>query len=405
MKKTKLEKKPQNLSLPKDLQLPLIQSNNQKGSVKEATLNSTKTKVIKKLSNVKSKIIKIPKIPNIPNIMLNKNSSKERKSFGSTHISQSTNKTRSKSGNKKKKLFNYKEYKEEINPNNELIKEEVPRISEERLLQLKEQRRKRLQQEKIREEKELKIYEEIVEEYKNHPSCKRNKNILFENNQKLSKITGQKAQKILEDGGMIDAYKHVLAQLCRHGLPSGNIFEYASYVVKSYEKKWKEKKSKMMKEKIDKYFEEKLKELNNTIETEGEIKQVNKSLEHREQLKFIRSLDKSRSKRNIVPRITSPLFQDNFMSFSRNINKNYKILRDNKTSQDKDVNNIINSRQLKQLNLDKNGFAKQKISDTALINEYNKNNDQIENITKFKETENISNINDSKNTTKIRKRK
>ena len=31
------------------------------------------------------------------------------------------------------------------------------------------------------------------------------------------------------------------------------------------------------------------------------------------------------------------------------------------------------------------------------INEYNKNNEQIENITKFKETENIGNINDSKN--------
>ena len=90
---------------------------------------------------------------------------------------------------------------------------------------------------------------------------------------------------------MLDAYKYVLSQLCKQGLPSGNIFEYASIVVKNYEKKWKEKKSKMMKEKIDKYFEEKLKELNNTIETEGEIKQVNKSLEHREQLKFIRSLE------------------------------------------------------------------------------------------------------------------
>ena len=35
---------------------------------------------------------------------------------------------------------------------------------------------------------------------------------------------------------MLDAYKHVLAQLCKQGLPTGNIFEYASIVVKNYEK-------------------------------------------------------------------------------------------------------------------------------------------------------------------------
>jgi hypothetical protein len=401
MKKTKLEKKPQNLSLPKDLQLPLIKSNNQKGNVKESTLDSSKSKGVQKSLDLNSNITEIPKIPNIPNIMLNQNASRDRKSFGSTHITQSTNKTRSKSGNRKKKVFSYKE---EINPNNELIKEEVPRISEEKLLQLKEQRKRRLQQEKIKEEQELKLYAEIVEEYKNNRNCKKNKNLLSEINSKNQKITTLKAQKILEEGGMIDAYKNVLSQLCRHGLPSGNVFEYASYLVKNYEKKWKEKKSKMMKEKIEKYFEEKQKELNNALETEGEIKQVNKSLEHREELKFIKSLDKSRSKRNIMPRISSPIFQDNFTSFSRNIIKNYKILRDNKTYQDKDGNININSRKLKHISLEKNKTGiMRKNSDIALISE---SSDKNGNNNKYKEKENISINNDSnKNISKNRRRK
>ena len=122
----------------------------------------------------------------------------------------------------------------------------------------------------------------------------------MESSNKITNISGAKAQKILEEGGMLDAYKYVLSQLCKQGLPNGNIFEYASIIVKNYEKKWKEKKSKMIKEKIDKYYEEKQKELEN--ENKDEVKIVNKSLEHREELKFIQSLDKSRSKRNIIRR-------------------------------------------------------------------------------------------------------
>ena len=322
MKKSKQDKKlqqQQNTTLSKEIKLPLIQSNIQKGNVKETQSNSSKQKTIQKNTNSKSSLIDIPQVPMIPNISLPKSNPKERKSFGSTHISQSTNKTRTKSGSRKKKYFYYyNNFKEEQNPNNEYIKEEVPRISKEKLAQLKEQRRKRLQEAKKEEEKELKLYAQIIEEYKN--------NEIFEEN-KVPKVSGQKAQKILEEGGMLDAYKHVLAQLCKHGLPSGNIFEYASIVVKNYEKKWKEKKSKMMKEKIDKYYEEKQKEMNHTLETEGEIKTINKSLEHREELKFIQNLDKSRSGRNVVPRLNSPQSQDNLSNLGRLLNKNIKIMK------------------------------------------------------------------------------
>ena len=244
--------------------------------------------------------------------------------------------------------------------------------------------KKRLQEAKKEEEKEIKLYAQLIEEYKNNGKDK-NKKDTFEDNPKIPKISGQKAQKILEDGGMLDAYKYVLAQLCKHGLPDGNIFEYASYVVKNYEKKWKEKKSKMVKEKIDKYYEEKQKELNRTLETEGEIRKVNKSLEHREELKFIQSLDKSRSGRNVVPRLTSPMSQDNF---NRNMNKNYKIIKETRASQEKDEI-IINPIKLKQYGLEKQINLNKNIANSTLSSNYSKNFNKK---TNNNEKENINNV-------------
>ena len=395
MKKSRQEKK-SNISSAKDLQLPIIQRNIQKGKVKESSSSVSKSKNIQKPINLKSNLESIPQIPNIP---LTKNIPKDIiKSFGSTNISQSTNKTRRTKSSRKKKMYYYKE---EVNPNNDFIKEEIPRISEEKLMQLKEQRKKRLQQAKIEEEKEIKIYSQLIEEFKNNKNNKKNKNKIIEESAKNPKISGQKAQKILEEGGMLDAYKYVLSQLCRYGLPSGNIFDFASYHVKNFEKKWKEKKSKMLKEKIDKYYEEKQKEINNSLDTEGEIKKVNKSLEHREEYKFIKNLDKSRSKRNIVPRISSPTFPDNFSSYSRNINKNFKILKETKTT-GKILNNL-NPIRLSQASIEKeNGAIKNEIADNDLNRQYN--NNQKDNSRKSRENININNdIN--KNTTKAKKRK
>jgi hypothetical protein len=396
MKKIKKEKKQQqnNSNSLKDLQLPIIQSNIQKGNIKPSPSNSSMPKTNQKPANIKSNLNDIPQILNLP---IAKTISKDRKSIV-TNLSQSTNKTRTKSGNRKKKLYTYKE---EINPNpnNEFIKEEVPRISEEKLSQLKEQRRKRLQQAKIEEEKELKIYTQLIENYKNRSKDK-NKIQFNEENSKISKISEQKAQKILEEGGMLDAYKYVLSQLCRHGLPNGNIFEYASIVVKNYEKKWKEKKSKMIKEKIDQYYEEKQKEMNNILESEGEIKKVNKSLEHREEYKFIQSLDKSRSKRNIIPRLFSPPVQENFSGFSRNLNRNFKIKE--KTNQSKYENNIIPLK-LKQIGLEENNdIIKKNIAKTALSSQYNKDEEKTINNIKVKDMENTNN--DNKISTKKKKK-
>ena len=271
-----MKKPKQNKNSSKETKLPLIQSNLQKGSLKQDSNSNSKEQ--------KSKQLNIPQISNIP--LTNKN------------IPDATNKSKSE---KRRKKINYM-VKEEENVEPEKIKEEGPRITEEKLAQLKMQRKKRIEKEKKEEEKEIKLYTELIEEYKNsNKKSKKDYNSkILESASKTTNISGAKAQKILEDGGMLDAYKYVLAQLCKQGLPTGNIFEYASIVVKNYEKKWKEKKSKIAKEKIEKYYEKKQKEIEN--ENKNEIKVVNKSLEHRDELKFIQSLDKSRSKINIKER-------------------------------------------------------------------------------------------------------
>ena len=106
MKKSKQEKK-SNISSAKDLQLPIIQSNIQKGKIKESSSSVSKTKNIQKPINLKSNLESIPQIPNIP---LTKNIPKDIiKSFGSTNISQSTNKTRRTKSSRKKKMYYYKE--------------------------------------------------------------------------------------------------------------------------------------------------------------------------------------------------------------------------------------------------------------------------------------------------------
>jgi hypothetical protein len=48
-----------------------------------------------------------------------------------------------------------------------------------------------------------------------------------------------------------------MSSLCKNGLPTGDLFEYAAYTVLNYERKWKQIKSKEIKEKINKYWEEK----------------------------------------------------------------------------------------------------------------------------------------------------
>ena len=352
-----MKRKNQNKTTSKETKLPAIQSNLQRGSLKQKS--DSKEKLTQK-----TKKTNVPQIPNIP--LTNRN----------IPNNQSPGKTKSEKN--KKKNFN-NNYKEEENIVQEKPKEEGPRITEEKLAQLKKQRKKRLEKERKEEEKEIKLYTELVEEFKNsNRREKKNYNSkILEKANKIANISGAQAQKILEDGGMLDAYKYVLSQLCKQGLPTGNIFEYASIVVKNYEKKWKEKKSKMAKEKIEKYYEEKQKELEN--ENKNEIKTVNKSLEHREELKFIQSLDKSRSKRNVIKK---------FGSFKENNEK-------------KDNNNIINDTR----SYDNKNNLKKLNTKVNNSNNFNKNNNISPTNIKINNNKKENNNENNKNKVDVKKRK
>ena len=349
MKKPNQQKKKSDTNSSKELKLPLIQNKAKNGNTKKSQEQPSKNK-------------EELKIPNIP---LTKSFPKGRKSFELNKKGQNSNEASGKPEAKTNKT-NYKAIKTEG------AEDSKQKISNEKLMQLKEQRKQRLKQQKLEEEKQYKLYEKLIEEYKINPKDKpkTDENKSIEENPQVI-ISSKKAQKILEEGGMLDAYKHVLAQLCKNGLPTGDIFEYASYVVKNYEKKWKEKKSQMMKDKIDKYYEEKEKEIKETLGNSGEII-VNKSLENRDELKFIQSLDKSRSGRNVIPITNQKFFiQNKFLNSSKNKNAkniNKKDLKDSKE-------NNIESIKPKENSAEKNN----KIKSNNNSNSFNRGNSNSKN--------------------------
>jgi hypothetical protein len=95
--------------------------------------------------------------------------------------------------------------------------------------------------------------------------------VIEENSNKINdlqtdkkKTNDKKTLNILKNSGMLDAYKcnlvyniDLMVNLCKNGLPSGDLFEYAAFTIVSYEKKWKKIKSKETKEKIKEYWDEK----------------------------------------------------------------------------------------------------------------------------------------------------
>ena len=274
MKKRTSIKKLSEVSSSKDIKLPLItNSNSQNNKTKDPKRSITKNSSISELSNSKNKYNINPK--------------------------KYTNKSPNNNKNSKKSInITISSYMNERN------------ISKSKMEEIIEKRKKRLEQERKEEEKGRKIYEEMLKEYEekkgNKSKTKKNsanKNNSNNNNDIVNdiklpriKISEEKAQKILEEGGMLDAYKYLIEQLCKNGLPEGNLFEYASYVIQNYEKKWKIKKSLLNKEKVENYWKEKKEEIKNNKNMSNEmIKAINRSLEEREMNKIIQSLDRSRS--------------------------------------------------------------------------------------------------------------
>ena len=273
MKKRTATKKLSEVSSSKEIKLPLItNTNSQNNKSKDPKRSITKNSSISELSNTKNKYNVSPKTKFYKSP---KNSQKSINIITSSYMNE----------NEKK-------------------------ISKSKIEEYNEKRKKRLEQERKEEEKGRKIYEEMLKEYeeKRGNKSKTKKNLTSKSNSNNNndivndiklpkiKISEEKAQQILEEGGMLDAYKYLIEQLCKNGLPEGNLFEYASYVIQNYEKKWKIKKSLMNKEKVENYWKEKKEEIKNNKNMSNEIiKAINRSLEERKMNKIIQSLDRSRS--------------------------------------------------------------------------------------------------------------
>ena len=304
----------------------------------------------KKKDRYLSNEIKLPKISDGKKI--NKTLSKENKSIRNNMTTNNSlnfeNKLNIKGKNNKNVKNRIKLKKN--NKNNLKIIASLPDINErkytiEKLEEYKKKRKERLKREKKEEEKGLKIYEQVLKEYeeKKEQKLKRVNSEIDSKNENINKlprieISEKKAKIILEEGGMFDAYKYLLEQLCKNGLPSGNIFEYSSYIIKNYEKKWKEKKYKIKNERFEEYWKEKKEfiEKNKDSKDKEIIKGINKSLEEREINKIIKSLDRSRSSRH----------HHNFNKFLKNksdknlnkINKMPKISVEQKNGEENNKN-------------------------------------------------------------------
>ena len=401
-----------NLIRSKDIKLPPIKTNFQKPDSINNTLNSLS-------SNSQSKQINKQKSKkDITQLNNNQNNSKGKTLMKPKNLVTQKNLTKSSMRTRSENRLLRKTVKKSNNIFSEQIKE-LPKISQEKLAELKEKKNKRLKEQKIAEENDKKIYNQLMEEYKKIPEDKKQNNDLNKislDNVPQIKMSEKKAKEILEEGGMLDAYNYLIIQLCKNGLPDGDVFGYASYIFKNYEKKWKEKKSKKLKEKIDKYYEDKKKEMS---ENSSNNMRINKSLENREEYIFIRDLDKSRSSRKIVLRRNVNLSPN--IVFSTNSKNNEKVKP--KIIDKEKINEKINNNNDMKMNVttkDKKNedklFRKSKVgslnksdslnkinSNSANINNNNANIKPVKNLKSSIKNNNAGNKNGKKNDKIIKK--
>jgi hypothetical protein len=104
-----------------------------------------------------------------------------------------------------------------------------------------------------------------------------------------------KQENVLVAAGLLDGYDYLQRQICKHGLPKGNVFEYAAITMLKYERKLKAKQA-------EKRLEEKERE--KELEKEKAKKQAEaergrgspKHIDHGEKSKSPQDRDRSRSK-------------------------------------------------------------------------------------------------------------
>eukprot|EP01017_Pseudomicrothorax_dubius_P035200 TRINITY_DN489_c0_g1_i1.p1 TRINITY_DN489_c0_g1~~TRINITY_DN489_c0_g1_i1.p1 ORF type:complete len:302 (+),score=119.17 TRINITY_DN489_c0_g1_i1:65-970(+) len=93
-----------------------------------------------------------------------------------------------------------------------------------------------------------------------------------------------KKENILVSSGILGAYEYFLKQICKHGLPTGNVYEYAALQVQKYERKLRAEQLK--KRQAERLREEQLRK----EEKEREEKKKRETSQHREYVSPIREL-------------------------------------------------------------------------------------------------------------------
>ena len=178
----------------------------------------------------------------------------------------------------------------------------MPKMTKEKLNEIKERRIARIKREKRGiENTSMKIMDEIKGQNSIIKSGEIVLNDILSSINTTTKISHKNAQKILEDGGMIEAYKYLIKNLCKNGMPEGNVYDYCSDFIKNFEKVWQRMKFKMLNKKIEEHFREK-KELYIKNNENTSSNKYYKVLEQREEMQFIKKLDKSRSSLHVVKR-------------------------------------------------------------------------------------------------------
>ena len=190
------------------------------------------------------------------------------------------------------------------------------------------------------------------------------------------KISQKNAQKILEEGGMIEAYKYLIKNLCKNGMPEGNVYDYCSDFIKNFERVWQKIKFKMKNKQIEEHFRE-TKEKLIKEDVNYRNNKVYKALEQREEMRFIKKFDKSRSSLHIMKKNIKQ---------SNEIYKNNDMKTDNLGIKKSNLNEIIPNKKEENKNMNINNEIKafktleRKNTNKTSLNERNLENLELNNL-------------------------
>ena len=231
----------------------------------------------------------------------------------------------------------------------------MPKMTKDKLNEIKKRRNARIKKEKLGYEFNS---NKIINDIKGQNSIIKSGEIIvsdiLNNINDPIKISQKYAKKILEESGIIEAYKHLIKNLCKNGMPEGNVYDYCSEYVKNFERIWQKIKFRMLNKKIEEHFKEKKKELIEKNENNISNKFF-RILEQRNEMKFVKKLDKSRSslhiikRKEIIPKENIKNNENNNKFITIELKENKNIILDRKNSINKKNIQIKNNNQLKKL--------------------------------------------------------